>query len=67
MSFKTTGKNISVDDVGDMFTEFFSKLVKGSHAGKKFLFVSEVQTGNMFVGSRIILEDVLTGNIINEV
>ena len=67
MSFKTTGKNISVDDVGDMFTEFFSKLVKGSHAGKKFLFVSEVQTGNMFVGSRIILEDVLTGNIIDEI
>jgi len=67
MSFKTKGKNISVDDVGDMFTNFFSQLVKGSHAGKKFLFVSEVETGNMFVGSRIILEDVLTGNVIDEV
>lgn len=63
-SFKIKGKNISVGDVGNIFTEFFSKLVKGSHLGKKFLFVAEMQTGSMFVGSRIILEDILTGEIL---
>ena len=29
---------ISVDDVGTIFKDFFSRLLKGSHAGKKFLF-----------------------------
>lgn len=61
--FVTDGKNIAVDDVGNLFTDFFSKLLKGSHRGKKFLFVSEIQTGSQFVGSRIIYEDVFTGEI----
>jgi len=52
--FKTGGKSISVDDLGDRFTEFFSKLAKGSHRNKKFLFVFKEQTGNGFVGSRFI-------------
>jgi len=63
-SFKVTGRNISVDDVGDIFTEFFSRLVKGSHRGKKFLFVSEIHTGSSFVADRVILEDVLTGEVV---
>jgi hypothetical protein len=29
---------ISVDDVGTIFKDFFSRLLKGSHAGKKFIF-----------------------------
>ncbi len=62
--FKTKGKNISVDDVNDKFTDFFSKLVKGSHRGKKFIFVSENQTGSSFVGSRIIQQNILTGEIL---
>ena len=37
--FDVGGKrNISVDDVGNIFKDFFSRLLKGSHAGKKFLF-----------------------------
>ena len=59
------GKNgVTVDDTGKKFTEFFSKLVKGNHSGKKFLFVSEHQTGNSFVGSRTVMQNVLTGKII---
>jgi len=60
-SFKTEGKGISVDSIGAIFTDFFSKLVKGSHAGKKFLFVSEEQTGSMFVGSRVLEQDIFEG------
>ena len=37
-SFDISGRNISVDDVGDKFKDFFSRLLKGSHRGKKFLF-----------------------------
>ena len=37
-SFDIGGRNISVDDVGDKFKDFFSRLLKGSHRGKKFLF-----------------------------
>ena len=36
--FETGGRSISVDDIGDKFKDFFSHLLKGSHAGKKFLF-----------------------------
>ena len=36
--FDVVGSNISVDDVGDIFKDFFSRLLKGSHRGKKFLF-----------------------------
>ena len=36
--FDIDGRNISVDDVGDKFKDFFSRLLKGSHKGKKFLF-----------------------------
>ena len=36
--FDIGGRNISVDDVGDKFKDFFSRLLKGSHRGKKFLF-----------------------------
>ena len=39
--FKTKGKNINIDDVGDKFKDFFSQLVKGSHRNKKFLFKME--------------------------
>jgi len=62
--FQIDGKGITVDDAGNMFTEFFSKLVKGSHRGKKFLFIAEEQTGNMFTGSRVIEVDILTGEVI---
>jgi len=60
-TFKTDGKGVRVDDIGTVFTDFFSKLVKGSHKGKKFLFVSEEQTGSMFVGSRVIERDIFEG------
>lgn len=30
--------SICIDDVGDKFKDFFSKLAKGSHSNKKFLF-----------------------------
>ena len=36
--FDVKGRNISIDDVGDKFKDFFSRLLKGSHRGKKFLF-----------------------------
>ena len=36
--FDVGGRSISVDDIGDKFKDFFSHLLKGSHAGKKFLF-----------------------------
>jgi hypothetical protein len=36
--FDVGGRSINVDDVGDKFEDFFSKLAKGSHKGKKFLF-----------------------------
>ena len=65
--FKTKGKDISVDDTGNVFTEFFSKLVKGGHSNKKFLFVSEHQTGNMFVGDRPAYQDALTGDILKKI
>jgi len=37
-TFKTDGKGIDVDDVGDMFKDFFSSLLKEFHRNKKFLF-----------------------------
>lgn len=40
-SFKTDGKAINIDDVGNIFNDFFSKLLKGSHRNKKFLFKME--------------------------
>ena len=40
-TFDTKGKNINIDDIGDKFKDFFSKLVKGSHKGKKFSFKME--------------------------
>lgn len=47
--FDTKGKNINVDDVGDKFKDMFSKLVKGSHSGKKFLFkMQEKVETNMY-------------------
>ena len=36
--FETGGRSISVDDVGEQLKDFFSRLLKGSHRGKKFLF-----------------------------
>jgi len=63
--FKTD--DISIDDTGEVFTEFFSKLVKGSHANKKFLFVSEHQTGNMFVGGRVLYQNIISGKLIDNI
>jgi len=38
-TFEINGKNISVEvPIKNMFDDFFSKLLKGSHRGKKFLF-----------------------------
>jgi len=39
--FIISNKGINIDDVGDKFEDFFSKLAKGSHRGKKFLFKME--------------------------
>lgn len=37
----TKGKNLSLDNGGEIFKQFFSQLVKGSHSGRKFQFKSE--------------------------
>ena len=67
VKFKTQGKNVKVDDVGDAFTEFFSRLLKGSHRGKKFLFVNEIKLSNMFVGKKTVYQDVLTADILKKI
>jgi len=36
--FETGKRDLSIDDVGDKFVDFFSRLEKGSHSSKKFLF-----------------------------
>lgn len=42
VKFDTTkGKNLSLDNGGEIFKQFFSQLVKGSHRGRKFQFKSE--------------------------
>ena len=64
--FKTQGRNVNVDDVGNAFTEFFSRLLKGSHRGKKFLFVNEIKLSNMFVGKKTIYQNVLTADILKK-
>lgn len=47
--FDVGGKSISIDDIGDKFQDFFSKLAKGSHKGKKFLFkMQEIVETSMY-------------------
>ena len=46
--FEIEGKNIKVDDIGDKFTDFFSKLVKGSHIKKRFIFKEKVEVSGYY-------------------